>query len=130
MIITLKLLVWIAYVAFDVWINYRIIEVNKSRPNYLLMTIFRGVAFIVYGSFVWDFQYELWYLNVFIFCTTFFWITFDITLNLIRGKHWLYIGPESGWIDRWGVKNRDLYYVLKVMTAIVMVLSVINIYNP
>lgn len=128
--ITLKLLVWIAYISFDVWINYRIIEINKRSPWYLLLNIMRGSAFVLYGRFVWDMKPELWYLNVFLFCTTSFWIGFDSVLNLVRGKHIFYIGPQSGWIDKWGVRNQGLYYLCKVFALIILVLVTINIYAP
>jgi hypothetical protein len=128
--ITLKLLVWIAYISFDVWINYRIIEVNKRRPRYLLLNIMRGSAFVLYGRLVWDMKPEIWYLNVLLFCVTSFWIGFDSVLNLTRGKHMLYIGPQSGWIDKWGVSNPVLYYLCKFFALIILVLATINIFAP
>lgn len=128
--ITLKLLLWIAYIFLDVWINFYIIEINKSRPNYLLMNIVRGGVFILYGAFVWDFQANFWYLNIAIFCVTSFWLCFDILLNRFRRKHLLYIGPESGWIDRFGFKNPALYYACKVAALVLLIMSIINIYQP
>lgn len=128
--ITLKLFIWLLYIAVDCWINFTIIEKNDARPNYLLMNIVRGGAFILYGAFVWDFQAEIWYANIFIFCTTSLWILFDLSLNIARKKHPLYIGAESGWIDRWGFKNRGLYYTCKVFVLVILVFAIINIYNP
>lgn len=128
--ITLKLFVWVAFVAIDVWINYTIIEKNNARPNYLLLNIIRGGAFILYGAFVWDFQAELWYLNVFVFCCTSFWCLFDLSLNIARKKHPLHIGQHSGWIDQFGFKNPGIYYFGKVCALILMVFSIINIYQP
>lgn len=128
--ITLKLLLWAAYVALDVWINFYIIEVNKSRPNYLLMNIWRGAAFILYGAFVWDFQNQVWYWNIFLYSVASFWLLFDLSLNIARKKHPLYIGAESGWIDRFGFKNQGFYYMCKVFALIILVLATINIYNP
>lgn len=128
MITTLKLLLWILYIAIDVWTNYAIIEKMKGRPNYLLMNIIRGGAFILYGAFVWDFQAAIWYLNVFVFCVTSFWLLFDLSLNVARNKHPLYIGAESGFIDRFGVKNQGIYYFAKLCALIILILSIINIY--
>lgn len=127
---TLKLFLWLLYIAADVWTNYVIIEKNNSRPNYLLLNIVRGAAFILYGAFVWDFQAEVWYVNIFLFCVTSFWLCFDLSLNIARKKHPFYIGAESGWIDQWGFKNRGLYYVCKLFALVLLILSVINIYNP
>lgn len=128
--ITLKLLVWIFYIGADILLNYRIIEVNKRRPRYLLLNIMRGSAFVLYGRLVWDIKPELWYLNVFLFCATSFWIGFDSVLNLVRGKHIFYIGPDSGLIDQWGFKNRGVYYFAKLCALVVLVLATINIFQP
>lgn len=126
----LKLFVWIAYILLDVWLNYKIIEVDDHKPNYLLLNIIRGAAFILYGAFVWDFQAEIWYLNIFIFCVASFWIFFDLWLNVVRGKHPLYIGANSGWIDRFGYKHPGIYYFCKACVLVILILSTINIYNP
>lgn len=127
--ITLKLFVWVAFIAIDVWINYTIIEKNNARPNYLLLNIIRGGAFILYGAFVWDFQAEIWYLNVFVFCCTSFSILFDLALNIARKKHPLHIGQNSGWIDQYGFKNPGIYYFGKVCALVLMIFSLINIYQ-
>lgn len=138
--ITLKLLLWILYIAVDVWINYRIIEVNDSRPNYLLMNIVRGVAFIVYGRLIWDASIELTYdWTVFrvtdetsymtMYCITSFWILFDLALNRARKKHPLYIGPHSGWIDQYGFKYPALYYLGKLIAVGTLIYSIIKIYK-
>jgi hypothetical protein len=128
--ITLKFLVWIAYIALDVWINYVIIEKNKARPNYLLLFIMRGIAFLLWAKFVVGFEYDLFYLNYFVFATCSFWIGFDLFLNGLRGKHPLHIGENSGWIDRFGAKHQALYYIAKVIALVWLVFSVINIYTP
>jgi hypothetical protein len=127
--ITLKLLCWIAYIAVDVWINYHIIEVNKARPNYLLMNIVRGIAFLLWAKFLIHFEYELFYLNYFVFAVTSFWILFDLALNISRGRHPLYIGQTSGWIDQFGFQHQWLYYTAKVCAVAALVLSIINIYQ-
>lgn len=126
---TLKLLLWLAYIAVDVWTNYVIIEKNDSRPNYLLMNIVRGCVFIVYGAFIWDTQADLRTLYIFIFCTTSFWILFDISLNLSRGKHILYLGKESGWVDRFGFKHPVIYYLGKVCALAALVFSIAKLYQ-
>lgn len=127
---TLKLLLWILYIAVDVRVNFLIIEKWDKRPNYLLMNIIRGGVFILYGAFVWDFQAEMWYFNIFLFCVTSFWLLFDLSLNIARKKHPLYIGAESGWIDRFGIKNQGFYYMCKLFALVVLILATINIYNP
>lgn len=127
--ITLKLLLWIVYVALDVWTNYVIIEKNDSRPNYFLMNIVRGVVFVLYGRFVWDLSLDLQAVYVLLYCTTSFSIFFDLALNISRGKHPLYIGQTSGWIDQWGFKNPFLYYIFKVLAIAGLVFSIVKIYQ-
>jgi hypothetical protein len=137
---TIQLLLWIFYIALDVWINYRIIEVNDSRPNYLLMNIVRGAAFVVYGRLIWDASIELTYgWDVFrvteetfymtIYCLTSFWILFDLGLNRARNKHPLYIGQNSGWIDQYGFKYPSVYYLGKLCALAALVYSIAKIYQ-
>lgn len=127
--ITLKLFIWVAFIAIDVWINYRIIEVNDARPNYLLLNIIRGGAFILYGAFVWDFQNQVWYWNIFVYSVASFWLLFDLALNIARKKP-LHIGQNSGYIDQFGFKNPGIYYFGKVCALALLTFSIINIYNP
>lgn len=127
--ITLKLLLWQLYVSFDVWINYRIIEVNDSRPNYLLMNIVRGVAFVIYGRLIWDASVDMQTLYIFLYCTTSFWLLFDLGLNIARNKHPLYIGQHSGWIDQYGFKYPGVYYLGKICALAALIFSIIKIYK-
>jgi hypothetical protein len=128
--ITLKLIAWIAYIGLDVWINYVIIEKNKARPNYLLLFIMRGIAFVLWAKFVVGFEYDLFYMNYFVFATCSFWILFDGALNAARGKHLLYIGATSGWLDRFGIKHQALYYIAKMIAVVWLTFATINIYTP
>lgn len=127
--ITLKLILWVAFIAADVWCNYYIIEINRARPNYLLLNIIRGVAFVLYGRFVWDLSLDLQTFYILLCCTTSFSIFFDLALNISRGKHLLYIGQTSGWIDQWGFKNPFLYYIFKVLALAGLVFSIVKIYQ-
>lgn len=128
MTILLKLLLWFAYIAADIAINYYIIEKRKERPNYLLLNIIRGGAFIVYGAFIWNTQANWYTFYLFVFCVTSFWLMFDLVLNTIRGKHPLYIGPESGWIDRFGVKYNAIYYAGKILAVVALLWSIAKIF--
>lgn len=127
--ITFYLLIWVAYIWIDVWNNYYIIEVNDRRPNYLLMNIVRGVAFVLYGRFVWDLSLDLQALYVFLYCLTSFWILFDLALNIARRKHPLYIGQHSGWIDQYGFKYPALYYLGKAVALAALIFSIAKIYQ-
>ena len=118
-----KLILWVAYIAGDVYYNYYTIEKKGQRPNYLLMNIVRGMAFILYGAFIWDTQYEWRTFFIFLYCVTSFWLLFDLSLNIARKKHPFYIGKESGWIDQYGFKNPGMYYVGKVVALVLLIWS-------
>lgn len=126
---TIYLLIWVVYIAADVWCNFYIIEQINSRPDYLKLNIIRGVAFVLYGRFVWDLWLDLHSLYIFLYCTTSFWLLFDLVLNISRGKHPLYIGQNSGYIDQYGFKNPFLYYVFKVFALAALVFSIAKIYQ-
>jgi hypothetical protein len=127
---TLKLFVWLLFIAGDVWISFTIIERNRRRPRYLLLNIMRGIAFILWAKFVVGFEYDIFYLNYFVFATCSFWLLFDGALNAARGKHLLYIGATSGWLDRFGIKHQALYYIAKVIAVVGLTFATINIYTP
>lgn len=127
--ITLKLLLWLAYIAVDAWINYTIIEVNDKRPNYLVLNIQRGIAFILYGVFIFDTQADLRTFYIFLYCTTSFWLLFDLGINIARKKHPLYIGMHSGWIDRFGFQHKAIYYIGKVCALAALIFSIVKIYQ-
>lgn len=127
--ITFKLLIWVAFIWLDVWNNYYIIEVNDRRPNYLLMNIVRGVAFILYGAFVWDTQADIRTFYIFLYCTTSFWVLFDLGINIARKKHPLYIGMHSGWIDRFGFQHQAIYYLGKVCALSALIFSIAKLYQ-
>lgn len=126
---TIYLLIWVVYIAADVWCNFYIIEQINSRPDYLKLNIIRGVAFVLYGRFVWDLWLDLHSLYIFIFCTTSFWIGFDLALNIARNKHPLYIGQNSGWIDQYGFKYPVIYYLGKLVALFVLTYSIAKIYQ-
>lgn len=127
--ITIYLLIWAVYIAADVWCNFYIIEQINSRPDYLKLNIIRGVAFVLYGRFVWDLSLDLHALYILVYCTTSFWLLFDIFLNLSRGKHLLYIGKDSGYIDQYGFKYPAIYYLGKLVALFVLTYSVTKIYQ-
>lgn len=127
---TLKLFVWLIFIGLDVLYNWYVIEKKHQRPFYLVLNIARGFAFILWGVFIIDFQYDIFYLNYFIFAITSFWLLFDLGINVTRKKHPLYIGMHSGWIDQFGFRHQGIYYLAKVIALVWLVFSIINIYNP
>ena len=125
--ITIFLLLWLLPIAGNVYIDR-----TGRKPNYLIMFILRGMAAILHG--ILFNPHNLYdYLPIFIFQITSFWIFFELGLNLVRGKHWLYydkIEKDSGVIDRFfawaGVKAHG---IAKILCFVVMVLSIVVIYS-
>lgn len=127
--ITLKLLLWIVVIAAFVAFGYYIIKVKKSRPFYLLENIVKGMLFILYGAFIWDAQPDISTLNLLLWCASSWWILFDIAMGSILHSNPLYIGPNSGWIDRLGVKYPIGYWAAKILALFVLCQTTINFYT-
>jgi hypothetical protein len=129
--ITLKILFW--FVVITGFVLYDYVKIKKGeRPFYLVNFLLRGIAFVLYGAFVWDTQYELRTLNLFLFCVASFWVYFDILLGSLLHGNPFYIGPNSGWIDRAGLHNKwtnIAYWILKILALYVAVQTCINIYT-
>lgn len=128
MIITLKLLIWIAVIAGFIWFSVWNIR-RGNRPNYLLENIAKGILFILYGAFIWDAQNDIRTLNLLLWCVTSWWIIFDASMGIILHNHPLYIGKNSGWIDRLGVKYPLGYWILKALALYVLIATTINFYR-
>src|SRR5688572_31910825 len=87
--ITIKLLLWIAFIAsFVAWSVYNIRKGN--RPFYLLENIIKGFAFILYGAYIWDCQYERFTLILAIWCAATWWVLFDAAMGIVLHGNPLY----------------------------------------
>jgi len=98
----------------------------------LVSFIIRGVVWIVYASLLWQTQMDLRTLNLFLFCVTSFFILFDILMGSMLHGDPFYIGPNSGFIDRFALKNNwtnVAYWGLKILAAYLMIQTAINIYT-
>lgn len=130
MIIALKLLIWIAFIAGFVYYQWYLIEKKKQRPFYLFdFFVIKGPAFIAYGIWVWDTQNDLRTLNILLWCVTSFWILMDLGLNVSRGKSPFYVGKQSGWLDRYGSRWPWAYWALKLLAAYILIQTTINFYT-
>ena len=109
--ITIILSLWIIVIAVEVWRNYYLIEVKKTKPNYFLSFVVRGMAAILHGVF-FDLESMREYWVPFIFQVTSFWIVFNPALNYFRKKPFFYFGKESGIFDRLFLKINDDRFAL------------------
>jgi len=130
--ITLKLLAWVVVIiAFVAWDYYEIVK-KKTRPNYLLENIIKGVLFILYGVYIFDTQNDLRTVALVVYALTSYWIMFDLLLNSVRHLDPFYIGKTSGWIDRFAHINSTTfvaYWVAKGLAAYGFVSSIIYLYR-
>jgi hypothetical protein len=87
-------------------INYYYIVVKNRYPNHPFWAGVRGAAFAVLAYMA----YPAWgdRVMVFIGFNAAFWLPFDISINLLRGKSWLYIPapPERGYEDKRAFTDR------------------------
>lgn len=112
------MLIWILFIAIEIYRNYYIIEVVESRPDYLQSFIIRGIAAILHGVLVGVTEPSDWY-PILLYQALSFWILFDISLNLVRRKPILYKGETSGYLDRLPL---PIYVSLKIVAVIVLIL--------
>lgn len=125
--ITLKLLLWIAVIAAFVVAD--LIQIKRgNRPFYLLENIAKGAFFILYGVYIWDTQNDIRTLNLLLWCASSWWVLFDISMGIGLHGHPLYIGKNSGWIDRLGVKYPWGYWAAKLLAVYILVQTTYNVY--
>lgn len=135
--VTVKLLIWLVPIAANVWA-----DAKGRKPNYIVMFILRAVAVGLYlGLWIDHVLYDLkdWLpvVPVFLYCVTSFWLFFELALNIIynirenEDRSLLYFDikeGDSGWIDRFFAKRPQLHSIAKLITLIVMVVSIVLTY--
>jgi hypothetical protein len=131
--ITLKLLIWLLPIAFNVWTDRK-----GRKPDYLVTFIIRGIASILYLGWVWDAQGGYHLIEdvvnltpLIMFMVTSWWLFFEVGLNLVRGKNLLYfdtVEKDSGWIDKFFAKYQKLHTPTKLFALLIMALSIYTIY--
>jgi hypothetical protein len=106
----------------DIIGNYFVIEVKKSRPNYLQLFTIRGIAAIVHASLVMQVMDFREWIPILGFQLASHFTLFSPGLNLarssIRRKHnWFtYRGKDSGWLD--SIANGNYPWVYWTMYAV------------
>lgn len=123
---TLLILSWIVFIVGEAYTHARLIEVEKERPNYIIVFLIRGMASIVHGVFL-DAQNGWHYLDIIIFQCATHWIIFPKLLNELRGKSFWYLGAESGWIDPFLIKHPILHRFLYFWCIPIAVLALLAI---
>jgi hypothetical protein len=107
---------WLLYIAFDIAVNYYVIEIRKTRPHYGHLRVMRGGASIIHASLIMQVISLQEYGPILLFHLTSFWSLFDPILNKLRKKLLTYRGKNSGWIDR---LPEEVYWPAKVIVLII-----------
>lgn len=136
------LLLWLIPIAANVYIDR-----NGKKPEYMQVFVLRGMAAIIHGIltdmvchiFPNDlYRYSMWelvliYLPLLVFQVTSFWILFEISLNVVRGRELLYFDRkerDSGWIDKlFDRLGNGAHLAAKLMALVFCIISIIVIYH-
>jgi hypothetical protein len=125
--ITGLLLLWLIPIGINIWVDR-----NGDKPNYLMVFVLRAIASIVHMVF-FDVRNGLDIIPLFIFQITSFWILFEIGLNLVRDRPFLYFDRtenDSGWIDEiFDFLGTTAHAVAKAAALTACVLAIIAIYE-
>lgn len=145
---------WSLFIWYEVNRNYRMIEVEKVRPNYWHSFGVRaffgilGIATMIPSDIdpvlcLYDLIVDIpqyWRVSpllvvpliltnpivlILIAETTSFSLIFDPWLNKKRGRRWNYRGKNSGWIDK---LKLGFYYAFKILCLLGFIYSTIMIW--
>lgn len=128
---------WVIYILLiEVPRNYYIIEVQKTRPDYLQSFIIRGMVAIIHGAVWLDSNgvhdvsslsvkelLLLWW-PILSFQLASFFVLFPVLLNIFRNKKWNYRGKNSGFFSRlpnwiyWSIYVTCLIYLIVYGTSL------------
>lgn len=129
MITTFKILAWIIFIAAHAGRDYWLIEIKHIKPIYWQSFLLRAGAATLH-CFICFAIHNFWqYIDILIFQCTSFYLLFPALLNWFRGKKFLYEGAQSGWIDRFFIKNSSFFKWALLGCLIVCILSVVLIIN-
>lgn len=128
-----QLFVWVLLVVIEVFIHVGFKYVTKSRPNYLLWFIIRGMAAIVQGGLAFNVQdtfVDWWPLLMF---QVFSHYTIFNPLHSILSKFFdpnisfWYLGKHSGYIDSMFIKSPVLYRLFYFGCVAATIFSIIKL---
>lgn len=121
-------MLWLLYIALEIFGHYAWITWWKQRPRYDLVVMIRFAAGAVFllkrhpefdplgdPSTIWP------ALVYFVFQFSSFYLLFDLILNLLRGKAWDYRGKNSGAYFDKGSWTR--YYTWKALSVVGLIVS-------
>jgi hypothetical protein len=130
--ITIKLIIWLLVITAFVYADWYQIVKKGDRPFYLVENILKGVFLICWCSLIWNTQYERFTVVLILWAITAWWILFDIAMGLILHTDPLYVGRNSGWLDRLHYLNTGTmiaYWTLKFIALFTLIGTTINIYR-
>lgn len=126
-------IIWALFIWYEVSRNYKLIEVLKERPNYVLSFGIRAffgficlTLMVPYGTDPFLELYDLIVyvvplilndptVRVIINLSCLFYLVFDPWLNKKRGLKWYYRGEHSGMLDK---LKLGAYYALKILCLV------------
>ena len=126
-------MLWLIFVALEIARNYILIVTLQMRPHYGHSALIRfGFAVIFLFKRHPEFDPLGDVTTIFpattyaLFQWTSFYLLFDLTLNLLRGKDWDYQGKNSGMTDS---LDKKMYYLLKAGALVVLILTLLVMYG-
>ena|SRR5215216_2145150 len=122
-------IIWILLTILESFIHFHRIEVEHRRPNYLLSFLRRGIFALVVALMLDPQQDTGEAYIIFIYEVSVFWVIFSPLLNTLRKKDFWYLGDNSGWIDRFFLRNPKLYKTIYFMIMFIAVVSGIQLYQ-
>jgi hypothetical protein len=139
---TLILFLWLIPIAINVYIDR-----HGKKPNYGIVFTIRGIAAILHGV-LFDVvvgwfppnlhlysvhELFLMWLPLLLFQVTSYWIIFELAINRVTGKEWLYFDrheKDSGWIDKiFDALGNGAHLAAKIMALIVCIVAIATLYE-
>lgn len=127
--ITIKLLIWFAFILAAVGRNYWLIHIKKVHPTYWKSGVYRDTCGALWIYLLWDWHNLLYTGNYAVFQATSFWLLFPLLLNKSRKERPFYLGQHSGYFDKHFIKHPVQFRIALLLALALFILSVIVIYQ-
>lgn len=126
----LIILLWIVVIVLKSYIDYYQIEKQKKNIRHGFELLLVAIVAFFHQWLSGVNKIEEWELagTILIFQLSSFYLLFDLSLNLMRGKEIMYVGQTSA-IDKFMWKYPAIHLGTKLFCLVFVVWSVIELYN-
>lgn len=127
----LIVITWLTIIAAKVFIDWSIIERDKKKIRHGFEIVIVAIVAVIHQALSGVNNIEEWELAgwILLFQTMSYFLLFDLSLNLMRGKEPFYFGKNAASDRLFQKLGNGTYFMTKVFALILMITAIVQIYK-